>query len=118
TDRRAYGVHEALPDGVLDRHGCAARRSVDNVEKIMMDIAQEGIHDSLLEKPGERHALEGPLRRYRHGWRFGVELVVRKPRHVPAEPFEELGLRRRAGWGAEASPAPSTACGVFSSTPS
>src|SRR5262245_27224242 len=28
TDRRAYGVHEALPDSALDRHGCAARRSV------------------------------------------------------------------------------------------
>src|SRR5262245_64630886 len=99
ADRRAYGVDEALPDGALDRHGCAARRSVDNVEKIMMDIAQEGIHDSLFEKPGERHALERPLRRYRHGWRFGVELVVRKPGHVPAEHFKELGLRRCAWLG-------------------
>src|SRR5262245_22275174 len=38
--RRAYGVHEALPNRALDRHGCTARRSVDNVEKIMMDIAE------------------------------------------------------------------------------
>src|SRR5262249_36242986 len=118
TDRRAYGVDEALPDSALDRHGCAARRTVDKVEKIMSDIGRKGMQDWLLRNQGSGTRSSAPCGATGTGGGSASSSSSESPVMCLRSPSRNSASAGVRGWGAEASPAPSTACGVFSSTPS
>ena len=92
----AERVHEALADGLLDPHRRAARRRELDVEEIVVHVAQEHVHDRLLQKPRQRHALERALRRGRDGRRRRGDLFVAHRREPASQQLEEGGLLRRS----------------------
>ena len=94
-------VPNRSPDRPLDPHRRAPWRGELDVEEIVVNIAQESVHDALLDEPRQWDPFERALRVRRNRRRVG-DLGVGERRHSLSHPLEKLGLlcgfrHRRSG---------------------